>query len=1463
MQMETAMKIHQPMLFVGLGGTGCRIGAELEQRLRDELCGPDGARLVNGSGRSRFQLPGCLQFVYADFSEAELNRLPYQRVGRTLRTAYGHTVHATHNLLPTYDSSPEVTRMLRVALHDDVRDWLPPSEHEPRVAPLYHGAGQLPTVARAALFSTLRNGPESVLDPIREAVDGISRSIGDLRDLGGRQLRGCDVFVAFSLAGGTGTGLFYDYMHLIRHVFDTARFPGVSIYPLVVMPSAFPVESGGGPESELNAARALVDLFHLVDEQNVPTADPEIAQVGRPGELAVKYPGMGHMHLRPSTLQTGFLFTRTAGIRPEDLHRSIVSMVLSLIGAESGDKIEAGGVDDGSPSFAASFVNRGIHRATRAASGIGRKGVSTSLAASMTIPTDELAELIAGRLLCDAVEHLTSNESRTGEDNKPLIRGMFVDSGIKDLWERGLWDAPQPDRLPKGKKPITQTLRDRLDSLSEQLSRMDGELDQEVTRLAEDFNPRKGVQDLLKKVDPFRAQRVIAGITDHRDPVSALGFEGMLANRADAPERLKEYDDEEAEVESRPKVPSVKRRYWGLVQVHWTDPEVSPAVDDQDDWYIWKGRSLWHKHWREHSAVWKSAAERAKPDVDELVRAFSRYLDEGSKTLRDRQDELYRDDRTGVTYLLPPRESFDAFYEDLKGRLLQEEKSRAEKGAAGLLERMFSEDQLEHATEGAPQDAVDSAKRLFKERVRKLFEATEAIGDRPLLPSLGRLLKSAARGERAADVAGGQWLDVDRFRTQLAGLLPAGFVPEGRGPLKTLITYPQTDAQELAQQFLAEELQLPGEGRPEFHSVPTDSITVVLLRSEMGLTEAPEARNVLRRWAHVRDEESPESPLVWRQRTGYRDRNWPLTTEADRQHILHHILCAMWNGQVETVGDPSSPDSLQIVLRPGGAATMTLPLKHYPNRVSSWSGLMRAYEDWTLLDAGSITEEMCSLLMGTQVHMPEPSPLFLHLVQDVAPQQRKLLEGLTQESPGEAEDWVGHLRAFWNQALPRAMDFGFSWQQLANGSSPQAMEGTQEAVSDSAGIPEAAASPHAEQDAGKSTAESAHLKKAAPPAASGRVSGTRITGPGEGIVSATGQPGLTSPGGAGNVFTYCPSPPELQSLRPESGPAVGGTEVTVTGRRFTADTIVVLDGKPVPTTVLDETTMRFRTSTGVPGPATVSAVDGEQASSPLTFRFLEPPTVTSMTPETVLISGGTAVTIAGTGLAGVSAIDVYGANPEFTTSGDSALTFAAPPHDAGRASITLIGPDAVRTLAGVLTYTPPSPQVTGLAPMEGTMKGGTRVTLTGTELGTVRAVTFGATPAAAVTRVDDQTVIATAPPSALAGTVPIAVSGPGGSDSVNYRYLPVPTITRIEPAAGPIDGGTTVTIHGAGFAGADAVAFGDAQATSFTVLDDGRISAVVPTHAAGTVKVAVTTPNGTSISAPPSYFGFIDSPGAL
>ena len=73
--------------------------------------------------------------------------------------------------------------------------------------------------------------------------------------------------MAFSIAGGTGGGIFYDYLHLIGLALPNSSLRA-KIWPLVLMPSAFENGRGGGRTAELNAARALLDLFRLVDQQN-------------------------------------------------------------------------------------------------------------------------------------------------------------------------------------------------------------------------------------------------------------------------------------------------------------------------------------------------------------------------------------------------------------------------------------------------------------------------------------------------------------------------------------------------------------------------------------------------------------------------------------------------------------------------------------------------------------------------------------------------------------------------------------------------------------------------------------------------------------------------------------------------------------------------------------------------------------------------------------------------------------------------------------------------------------------------------------------------------------------------------------------------------------------------------------------------------------------------------------------
>lgn len=75
-----------------------------------------------------------------------------------------------------------------------------------------------------------------------------------------------------------------------------------------------------------------------------------------------------------------------------------------------------------------------------------------------------------------------------------------------------------------------------------------------------------------------------------------------------------------------------------------------------------------------------------------------------------------------------------------------------------------------------------------------------------------------------------------------------------------------------------------------------------------------------------------------------------------------------------------------------------------------------------------------------------------------------------------------------------------------------------------------------------------------------------------------------------------------------------------------------------------------------------------------------------------------------------------------------------------------------------------------------------------------------------------------------------------------------PIVATVTPTAGPVAGGTSVTITGVGFQGASSVMFGTVSATSVVVSADGTsITAVTPASPAGVAAITVVTPNGQSI----------------
>ncbi|MDH6628971.1 hypothetical protein M2271_006806, partial [Streptomyces sp. LBL] len=209
------------------------------------------------------------------------------------------------------------------------------------------------------------------------------------------------------------------------------------------------------------------------------------------------------------------------------------------------------------------------------------------------------------------------------------------------------------------------------------------------------------------------------------------------------------------------------------------------------------------------------------------------------------------------------------------------------------------------------------------------------------------------------------------------------------------------------------------------------------------------------------------------------------------------------------------------------------------------------------------------------------------------------------------------------------------------------------------------------------------------------------------------------------------------------------------------------------------------------------------------------PVVASVSPSAGPASGGTTVTVTGTGFTGVALVR-FGGKPvtSYTVDSSTQITAVSP---SGTGSVyVLVTTNQGTSIPQVLFTYVPAPSLTGLTPAQGPVSGGTTVTLTGTGFTGATAVSFGGVAATSFT-VNSATQITAVTPPHTAGTAAVTVTAPGGtSNALTFTYLGFPSVTGLSPTQGPVSGGTTVTLTGTGFTGATAVSFGGVAATSFT-----------------------------------------------
>jgi len=180
------------------------------------------------------------------------------------------------------------------------------------------------------------------------------------------------------------------------------------------------------------------------------------------------------------------------------------------------------------------------------------------------------------------------------------------------------------------------------------------------------------------------------------------------------------------------------------------------------------------------------------------------------------------------------------------------------------------------------------------------------------------------------------------------------------------------------------------------------------------------------------------------------------------------------------------------------------------------------------------------------------------------------------------------------------------------------------------------------------------------------------------------------------------------------------------------------------------------------------------------------------------------------------------------------------------------------------------PIVNSISPDAGPTAGGTTVTVTGSRFTGATAANFGPARGTNVTVISDSQLTVTSPSQDVAGqsTVDVMVFNPAGASTVTpadqFTYVPPPVVTAINPALGPVGGGTTVTVTGTGFTGASAVNFGAVPGSSITVVSDTQLTVVSPPVSPSgqtTVDIQVVTPSGgTSAGTSADQFRYIEAP---
>jgi hypothetical protein len=265
------------------------------------------------------------------------------------------------------------------------------------------------------------------------------------------------------------------------------------------------------------------------------------------------------------------------------------------------------------------------------------------------------------------------------------------------------------------------------------------------------------------------------------------------------------------------------------------------------------------------------------------------------------------------------------------------------------------------------------------------------------------------------------------------------------------------------------------------------------------------------------------------------------------------------------------------------------------------------------------------------------------------------------------------------------------------------------------------------------------------------------------------------------------------------------------------------------------------------------------------FTYDSVPVISALSPNFGAPSGGTVVTITGTGFVVSHTTVKFGtvAGTSVSCASTTSCTATSPAQGAGVVNVIVTTPGGPSTAvpADQFTYASLSlPVISALSASAGGTAGADVVTITGTGfvVGSTTAK-FGTLAGTSVSCTSTTSCRATSPAQG-AGVVNLSVTTPGGTSSTvpadQFTYDATPTISAISPNSGPLSGTSIVNLTGTGFADVSGASLSGTSVT-YTIGSDTSMSVTAPaSSSAGVVDITVTNETGTSSDSSADHFAY-------